>query len=244
MFRRHTPTGPALLGPVGWDVVTKPDGGLRRLVVLCPIDELAFSRCVAGVAPAIRRARARESYADAVVAWDGTLGPILEPWRSARRRWQHDVRRLGSSARFVAVTDMRACYPSISPDAVTDRLRMLGANEARVEEIGSWLRSLRDAGVEGLPVGPCASAPLADAVLSVGDDAVRATGVAHARWVDDVAIFAPDAGSRAAAFEALRQAWASLGLEVHDGKTAFVDAPEEIARLGAAGSPAASCSLR
>jgi Reverse transcriptase (RNA-dependent DNA polymerase) len=244
MSRRHTPTGPALIGPVRWDVVAKPDGGLRRLVVLCPVDEVAFSRSVAGVAPAIDRARARESYADAVVAWDGPQGLILEPWRSARRRWQHDVWGLGSLARFVAVTDVRACYASISPDVVTDRLRALGANEARVEEIGSWLRSLSDAGVEGLPVGPSASAPLADAVLSVGDDAIRATGVAHTRWVDDVTIFALDAGARAAAFKALREAWASLGLEVHDGKTVFLDASEEAARLGTAGSPAASCSLR
>ena len=196
------------------------------------------------MAPAIRRARAAESYADRVVAWDGTAGPILEPWRDARRRWRRDVRRLVGEAGFVAVTDVRACYRSISPDVVADRLRAIGANDGRVREIERWLRAIGEAGVEGLPVGPSVSALLADAVLAAGDDAIRATGAAHVRWVDDVAIFAPDARSRTVAFEALRRAWASLGLEVHDGKTAFLDGRDGIARLGTAISPAASSSLR
>ena len=197
------------------------------------MDELAFARSVAGAAPAIRLALGSESHANRVVAWDPTRGPILEPWRRARRRWQREVRRLGSDARFVAVTDVRACYPSISPSVMTDRLRALGAPETCVHEIGSWLGVLRDVGVEGLPVGPVASALLADAVLSAGDDAIRATGAAHVRWVDDVAIFAPDARTRTAALEALRRVWASHGLELHDGKTVLSDEPAGEAQLGA-----------
>ncbi len=94
-------------------------------------------------------------------------------------------------------------------------------------------------------MGPVASALLADTVLSAGDDAIRATGAAHVRWVDDVAIFAPDARSRAAALEALRRAWASLGLEIHDGKTVLLDrSPGEVHLGTAPNSSVVSSALR
>jgi hypothetical protein len=227
-------TGPGLSRAIRWDVVPKPGGGTRRVVVLKRADELAFARSVAGAAPAIAQAMGSESHANRVVALDPTRGPIFEPWTGARRRWQRQVRLLGSDARYVAVSDVRACYESITPGVMTALLRALGAPEASVNEIGSWLRVFRDEGVEGLPVGPAASALLADAVLTAGDDAIRATGAAHVRWVDDVTIFAPDAPTRATALKALRRAWASLGLELHEGKTALLDEPVGEALLAAA----------
>lgn len=245
MSSHRMPTGPALSRPVRWDVVPRSGGGVRYLVVLSRVDELAVAQSVAGAAPAIRSALGSESHANRVVAWDPTRGPTLEPWKRARKRWQREVRRLGRDARFVALTDARACYPSIAPHVVTDRLRALGSPEACVHEIGSWLRVFRDAGVDGLPVGPAVSGLLADAVLSAGDDAIRATGAAHVRWVDDVVIFAPDARTRAAALEALRRAWASLGLEIHDGKTVLLDGSAGDAHLGTgANSFGVSSALR
>lgn len=234
MSRRGMAEGPALSRPIRWGVVPKSGGGVRHVVVLSRSDELRFAESVAGGAPAIRDALGSESHANRVVAWDPIRGPILEPWRRARRRWTSEVLRLGSDARFVAVTDVRACYRSISPGVLTDRLRDLGAPASCVQEIGSWLRDFRDAGVDGLPVGPAGSALLADAVLSKGDDAIRATGAAHVRWVDDIAIFARDARTRAVALEALRRTWASLGLELHDGKTVLLSEPGCDVHLGAA----------
>jgi hypothetical protein len=245
MSRRRADSGPALSRPIRWEVIPKPGGAPRRLVVLSRADDVAFSRSVAGVLPAVHLALGSESHANRVVGWEPMRGPVLEPWQPARRRWQRDVRRLGSDAHRVAVTDVRACYASISPGVVTDRLRAIGASEACVHEIGSWLRVFGEAGVDGLPVGPAASALLADAVLSVGDDALRATGAAHVRWVDDVAIFAPDAWTRAAALEALLRAWASCGLEPNDAKTHLLDDAAGGARSAiTAASPTASAALR
>jgi len=218
-------TGPALRRPIHWGVAPKPGGGVRHLVALERPDDMAFARSVARAAPAIRAALGQESFANRVATWDGTRGPGLEPWTLARQRWAGAVRRLGVEARFAVVTDAHECYGSIAPAAMVDRLRALGVPEACVQEIGSWLRVFRDAGVEGLPVGPEASAVLADAVLSAGDDAIRATGAAHVRWVDDVVIFAADIRTRTAALDALRRAWGSLGLRLHDGKTALLDGP-------------------
>jgi hypothetical protein len=245
MSGRQMASGPALRRPIRWEVTATPSGGVRRLVVLSRPDGLAFARSVARVAPAIDMARVNGSHANRVVSWDPIRGPILEPWERARRRWRREVRRLGKDARSIVVTDVRACYPSISLRVVMRRLRALGAPDASVREIGSWLRVFAEAGVDGLPVGPGPSAVLAEAVLSAGDHVIRAAGVPHVRWVDDVAIFASDARTQMSAFEELRRVWASLGLEVHDGKTVFLDGPEGMAYLGTApNSPAASSALR
>ena len=242
MSRRSILTiGPAPSRPIRWDALPKPDGGVRRLVVLEQADELGFARSVAGAAPAIRLAMRSESHANRVVDWD-RRGPILEPWGRARLRWLREVRRLASDARFVAVTDARACYASIAPTVTTERLRVLGTGEACAHEVGSWLRAFGDVGVDGLPVGPATSALLADVVLSAGDDAIHGTGAEHVRWVDDVAIFAPDRRTRAAALEALSRVWASLGVQLHDGKTVLLEAPVAEVHLGAVSSSTACCS--
>jgi hypothetical protein len=197
-------------------------------VVLDPEDELAFARSVVEVAPTIERALGRESYANRLVGWDARRGLLLEPWRHARRRWHGDVRRLGGRGRFVAVTDVRECYASIDPSVIARRLRILAAPSARVDDIASWLGAFRDAGIDGLPAGPAGSALLADAVLAAGDDALRSTGASFVRWVDDVAIFAPDRRARAAALGTLRDVWASLGLEIHEQKTLLLDDPRDV----------------
>ncbi|MEO8422794.1 MAG: RNA-directed DNA polymerase [Actinomycetota bacterium] len=232
MSRRST--GPVLSGPIRWDVVPKPGGGARRLIVLSRADGSAFARSVAPAARAIGQAIGSESHANRLVAWDPTCGPVLEPWKRARRRWEREVGRLGRQGRFVALTDARACYASLSVREITDRLAALGVAEACVHQIGSWLRVFCDMGTDGLPVGPAVSAILADAVLSAGDDAIRSTGATHVRWVDDVAIFAPDARTRANALEALRVTWASFGLEIHDGKTVLLNEHVRAVRSGAA----------
>jgi hypothetical protein len=205
-----------------WEALPTPGGGVRRLVRLDPADELALANVVAAATPSIRRCLGGESHASRVTAWHPSRGLALEPWRRARRRWLRDVRRLGRDARWVAVTDARACYPSIEAGVVVTRLRTLGIAEDLAAEIGSWLRSLQDRGVQGLPVGPAASSVLAEAVLAVGDDAVRSTGTAHVRWVDDVVIFAPDRLTGIRALDALRRSWQCVGLDLHEGKTAIL----------------------
>lgn len=244
MSHRTTSTVPGPRRPIGWQVVPKPSGGTRRLVVLDPEDELAFARSVVGIAPTIRRALGTESHANRLVGWDERRGPLLEPWRHARWRWRGDVRGLGRRGHFVAVTDVRACYASIAPSVIARHIRMLGVPQARTDEIAAWLHTFGDAGVEGLPVGPAASALLADAVLAVGDDALRSTGVGFVRWVDDVAIFAPDRRARAAALGALEEAWSSLGLEMHEQKTLLLDDPRQVTASAGAMSNTHSGSPR
>ena len=229
MSRRPTPSGPALRRPIRWEMSPKPDGGTRRLARLDAADEVRFARAVARAAPFVRQVLGEGSYANRVFAWDPKGGLILEPWRPARRRWIRQASRLARDARWVAVTDVRDCYPSITAAAVAARLRALGAPAATANEIGSWLRTFAGEGVSGLPIGPLASAVLADAVLSRGDAAIRVTGVDHLRWVDDVAIFASDRRTALRSLDALRESLSVVGLELHDGKTMVFSDPAEVA---------------
>jgi hypothetical protein len=194
-------------------------------VRLDAVDEFSFAQAVARVTPFVRRALGEGSHANRVFAWHPKDGLILEPWRPARRRWRRQASRLARDARWVATTDVRDCYPSITAVVVAARLHTLGSPAETVDEIESWLRTFGDAGVEGLPIGPSASAVLADAVLSSGDAAIRRSGVEHLRWVDDVAIFATDRRTGLRSLDALRNSLSVAGLELHEGKTMVLSDP-------------------
>ena len=192
-------------------------------------DEVRFGRAVARAAPFVRRALDEGSHANRVLAWHPKDGLILEPWRPARRRWIRQAGRLARDARWVAITDVRDCYRSITAVAVVASMRAIGVPAVTADEIESWLRTFADEGVDGLPIGPLASAVLADAVLSSGDAAIRVTGVEHLRWVDDVAIFAPDRRTGVRSLDALRESLAAVGLSLHEGKTKVFSDPAAVA---------------
>jgi hypothetical protein len=239
---------PGRSGPSGqairWEQVAKPGGGVRRLVRLDPLDALGYASAVRRVAPFVARASGSESHANRLSGWRAT-GPILEPWRAARHRWRGEVRRLGGAARAVATADVRRCYPSIAAAALRGRLLALGAREEDVEALDAWIGWFASVGVQGLPVGPDASAVLAEAVLQVGDEALRSMGVPHVRWVDDVAIFAADARRAELALAALVGSWASVGLEPNGSKTgALRDPAAWAAAITRTPSPAAGSALR
>lgn len=245
MSLRPEPTRPALRGPIRWASVPKPLGGTRMLARLSTDDELRFSGAIARVVPFVERARGREALANRVSRSDPRGGIMsLEPWRSARGHWERELRRLERTASAIAITDVRECYASIGPEVVQDRLVSLGAPPEITSEVGSWLQVFSDAGVVGLPIGPDASAVLADAVLFAGDAALRSAGDSHLRWVDDVVISAPDRRSAVRALDRLRQAWAAVGLQIHDGKTLLLDRDGFGALRARPNSPAGTASLR
>ena len=192
-------------------------------------DEVRFAQAVARAVPFVRRAIGEGAHANRVLAWHPKEGLILEPWRSARRRWIRQARRLALDARWVAVTDVRDCYPSIAAATVAARLQAIGAPPATVDEIAAWLMAFAQNGVEGLPIGPEASAVLADAVLATGDAAIRVTGAEHLRWVDDIAIFAPDRRTGLRSLDTLREGLLAVGLELHEGKTMAFSDPAAVA---------------
>jgi hypothetical protein len=151
----------------------------------------------------------------------------LRPWRLERRLFAARLADLVSRRDVIAFADVRRCYASISPSIVGRTLRLAGIGTA--DDIEDLLTTLEHVGVRGLPVGPDASAVLANVVLAPVDRALREAGIDHLRWVDDVVLSGPDPE---AAVSTLRQALGRIGLRLNERKTRIVLDPASI-RSGA-----------
>ena len=111
-----------------------------------------------------------------VASGDGQPGRVVErgsarararPWRTERRR-SRAAPGLAARRPTIAIADVRRCYASISPSIVGAGSVDLGI--ASAGEVGAFLARLERTGGEGLPVGPEASAVLANAVLAHVDE--------------------------------------------------------------------------
>ena len=197
--------------------IPKPGGGIRWLTLLDPIDDARYREAVRPLAARIERALGPEVLAIRARREGGDW--TLAPTRPARASWRRRLRRALETAdpeTVFATADVRDCYPSIAPETIA---RLLGPEAAPAVAV---LRRLADRGVRGLPIGPEASAILANAVLARLDRAVRRDGVEHLRWVDDIALWGRARDVRAA-LSALHGAAAANGLELHPDKTRVLD---------------------
>jgi hypothetical protein len=88
--------------------------------------------------------------------------------------------------------------------------------------VSRFLRGLTRYGLLGLPVGPDGSAVLANAVLVRVDLALRAAGVDHLRWVDDVVAVATGPEHASRILSLVDEALAGLRLERNEAKTRVV----------------------
>jgi hypothetical protein len=201
---------------VAFEWVPKPGG--RRL--LCRLDaELAtrYTFAVVAVTADVERALAPEVLAHRVAAVSRRPPAIvLRDWHRERGSFDSERARIRG---VVVATDVTECYGSISLEAVREALHRCRVGGAGTAACIRALEELASEGVRGLPVGPVPSAVLANAVLAVGDDALRRLGVAFLRWVDDWWIGVRSTAHAAEALGALGAALATVGLRLNDDKT-------------------------
>ena len=150
-------------------------------------------------------------------------GLALEDWHAARGRFRAATRSNLDGVTSVFLGDVEDCYGSIGRATVMAALRRLGLDPADAGRVGAILADLQRRGVRGLPVGPDASAILSNAVLLEVDHAFAREGLTFLRWVDDVAVFAPNQDVAMRAHHVFRQTLADLGLRVNEAKTTVVD---------------------
>lgn len=135
-------------------------------------------------------------------------------WIAERHRWRAAVHARTNGAASIVVSDVAACYPSIGETAIRLAARQAGGDP------GALLRALsryREAGGDGIPIGPAASGPIAEAVLALADERARIAGCLPVRWVDDV-VFAGDPRAIHRAWRAWAATLGELGLREHEGK--------------------------
>jgi hypothetical protein len=202
---------------------------VRHLVHLGPADARRYVAAVRAILPIVQRASGPWAMANrGRVTPDGLA---LEDWRAARVRFRAAARSNLDGAASVFLGDVEDCYGSIGPSTVMSVLRRLGADVADAGRVGAILADLERRGVRGLPVGPDASAILGNAVLLRVDQAFARDGLTFLRWVDDVAVFAPNQDVAMHARDVFHRALAHLGLRVNDTKTMVVDPVRARARL-------------
>ena len=212
-------------------VAIRHRGRPRTLALLAPPERAAYARLGAAVAPSVEDALGPRVMANRVAA--SSLEPpalTLRSWRMERRLFARGLEALASNHRCAAIADVHACYASITPATARAALRRVGAADpGRVE---AFLGQLQGAGVRGLPVGPNASAVIANAVLAPVDEALEGGGIAHLRWVDDFVLGAPDVRTARRALEIVRHVLEGLGLRLCDRKTLVLPDAGDVVRAG------------
>jgi reverse transcriptase-like protein len=199
--------------------VAKADGGTRWIATLGSREARAYDRAVSAVVPRVETSLFGSVLAERVRGRGTVAWTQLEPWRPARGRLHRAVATLANDCRrAVLLTDVLECYASVSAAVVERSLRAAGCDPFDVRTIVGILDRFDATGIRGLPVGPPASAVLANAVLSQVDRAIRARGLRHLRWVDDVVLAAPE-HVVPEAMDVIATALDELGLRLNEAKT-------------------------
>jgi hypothetical protein len=205
----------------------------RTLTVLHPAIANRYAALVAAVAPDVEAGLARSVAANRVAACSVDPPSLrLVPWAVERRTFASALRELSRTEPCLVFADVRECYPRIRPGVVEGSLRALGCSSAVARAVRTFLVSLAQCGVRGLPVGPEASAVLANAVLAGVDEGLSAAGFRHLRWVDDIVVGATGPLGAARALDLLRARLRALRLELNDRKTRIVLDPSAVGSWG------------
>lgn len=211
--------------PIRLERIALPGGGTRLMTRLDDLDARRYEAAVVAIVPAVERRLAAGVFANRARATPS--GIALAPWRVARNRYERAITEATSgSARAAFVGDVARCYPSIGARTVGDALRRLGVPEPEAQRVAGLLDEFQGRGVPGLPVGPAASAVVANSVLaSVDRELAETAGRPAMWWVDDVVVFTPDEAAARRAASAFDRSLGLLGLLAHPFKCRVVPDP-------------------
>jgi hypothetical protein len=146
--------------------------------------------------------------------------------RNARRAAATLARESGAVVR----TDVRAFYPSVTPSVAFRALVALNVEAPVASRAAEMLEGWGSEGYAGLPIGPPASAILANAVLAPVDTRLRE--LSFLRWVDDYVIGLTRAASVPEVLDRLDSALDCVGLKRSAPKTSLLEGPGSFSWLG------------
>jgi hypothetical protein len=117
--------------------------------------------------------------------------------------------------------DISDFFNSIPAGDLVEGLYTRGLPAWLVEAISSLLWTWNQKGISGLPIGPQASAILAELFLMNTDDRLQSERVDYVRYVDDFHFFAPDVSTARRWLDVLRDQLATQHLVLNARKTSF-----------------------
>lgn len=185
----------------------RPGGGVRVLADLSGPDAAAWERIGRVAAGLVEPRLSCGVLAERIHPGPGSLA--RSPLRAALRRARSLALRLAAGDAVVSA-DVRACYASMDPSVVARALVDVGVEREDAALAADMLEGWGSEGHAGLPIGPRASAPVANAVLLRVDRGLGETP--FLRWVDDYLI-------PSEAVERLDEVLARVGLARAEHKT-------------------------
>ena len=170
--------------------IAKPKGGFRVVHQLEPLDAVIYTALAFEAAPSIEAARipANERVACSYrfKVEDGSFFSGGSGWSDYESRTEELLAQFS----HVLVTDITDFYNQIYLHRLNNAIESSNATlKPFAAEIENFLLTLNSKSSQGVPVGPAASIVMAEAVLIDVDLFLRAQGVAHTRYVDDIRLF-------------------------------------------------------
>jgi hypothetical protein len=206
----------------------KPAGGVRVMATLSPRDAMRWEQLGRRIAAAIEPRLPREVIANRTFA--AARGSSLNlALRAARVK----AGSLSRRSQVLLCIDVGRFYPSVIPAVAHASLGLMGAEATLALEAAVMLDGWGSEGYTGLPIGPPASAIVANAVLAPVDSALQ--GLGFLRWVDDYAIGVRSPKHVPEVLDRLDCALDRLGLERSEAKTRVLEGDEPFRWLGTYG---------
>jgi hypothetical protein len=137
------------------------------------------------------------------------LEALAASFRRLEGRLGASRRPAGAGASFLS-TDVEDFFPSVGPRTVARALLAAGVSAEDAKRAVTMLEGWAALGYRGLPIGPPASAVVANAVLRSVDQAV---GAPFARWVDDYVVRLDTEHRATEVLERMDEALDRLGLK-------------------------------
>jgi len=132
---------------------------------------------------------------------------------------------------YVLCTDISDYYNQIYHHRIRNALETAGVNQNRSRNIERLLGTLTAKQSRGIPIGPVASALLAEVCLSDVDGFLLRKNVTHTRYVDDFRIFVPDRSSAIKALHDITEyLYTSHRLSLQGAKTHILTLAEFVER--------------
>jgi hypothetical protein len=201
----------------------KPRGGWRTFAVLSDRDERTWNILAQRVASILERRIDPRVAANRTVLARGVRR--VEDLATALLR----ARAVAPSRGLLLRTDVEDFYPSITPEVLVRSLAELGVPRQDSRLAGQMIDGWSESGYPGLPIGPVASAVLANAVLASVDTAM---GSLHfVRWVDDYLVAVPSERAITGILDRLDVSLERLHLRRSVPKTELLDGIDSIAWL-------------
>lgn len=166
----------------------KARGGYRVVHQLNPIDAIVLTAMTYTISQKVEtRRRANSNAACSYQIHTDSSGFFRSG--SGFERYRAKCEHLASIHEFVLMTDISDFYNQIYlhrlENAISD-----ATNTGAGKIFENFLMALNNKNSQGIPVGPAASIILSEAVLIDLDEFIADRGFSHARYVDDIRIFA------------------------------------------------------